>query len=198
MRLHWIWPATAALLLAACAGTPLQSPAGDGAPSTVPGAGLPAEGTPPSLANVPVAPGAAPAGTFPLGSAGTAEPEPLPPVPPAPAPPPLSTNAAVVALLDRAHADAEGGRREAAGAALERALRIEPRNGWVWHELAQVRLALGKYAQAISLAQKSNSFARDDRRLQSFNWRVIGDAQVALGRTLEAEQAFSRADELLR
>jgi predicted Zn-dependent protease len=116
---------------------------------------------------------------------------------PAPLPPPvISENRAVIALLDRSRLDNGGGQREAAGASLERALRIEPRNGWLWHELAQLRLAQGQYAQAASLAQKSISFAARERRLQALNWRVIGNARVAQGNPAGAEQAFKLAVEL--
>jgi len=110
--------------------------------------------------------------------------------------PPVSENRAVIALLDRARLDNGTGQREAAGASLERALRIEPRNAWLWHELAQLRHAQGQYAQAISLAQKSNSFAGSDRRLQALNWRVIGNARVAQGNTSAGEQALKHATEL--
>ena len=72
----------------------------------------------------------------------------------------MSGNKAVIALLDRAQIDNEAGQREAAGASLERALRIEPRNPWLWLELAQLRLAQGQYAQAITLARKSNQLRR--------------------------------------
>ena len=102
----------------------------------------------------------------------------------------------MIALLDRARLDNGSGQREAAGASLERALRIEPRNAWLWHELAQLRHAQGQYAQAISLAQKSNSFAGSDRRLQAWNWRVIGNARVAQGNTSAGEQALKHATEL--
>ncbi|HEY8887753.1 MAG TPA: hypothetical protein VIM35_04635, partial [Gallionella sp.] len=44
----------------------------------------------------------------------------------------MSGNLAVIALLARAQTDNESGRREAAGSSLERALRIEPRNPWLW------------------------------------------------------------------
>lgn len=110
--------------------------------------------------------------------------------------PAVSENRAVIALLDRARLDNGTGQREAAGASLERALRIEPRNAWLWHELAQLRHAQGQYAQAISLAQKSNSFAGSDRRLQALNWRVIGNARVAQGNTSAGEQALKHATEL--
>ena len=108
----------------------------------------------------------------------------------------VSGNLAVIALLDRARLDSGAGKREAAGASLERALRIEPRNAWLWNELAQVRQAQGQYAQAISLAQKSNSFAVSDHRVQASNWRVIGNARVAQGDPSGAELAFKRAAEL--
>lgn len=108
----------------------------------------------------------------------------------------VSTNQAVIALLDRSRLDTGSGQREAAGASLERALRIEPRNAWLWHELAQLRLAQGQYAQATSLAHKSISFAGRERRLQALNWRVIGNARIAQGNPAGAEQAFKLAAEL--
>lgn len=108
----------------------------------------------------------------------------------------MSENKAVVALLDRAQTDNSSGQREAAGASLERALRIEPRNPWLWLELAQVRLAQGQYAQAITLARKSNSFAGHQTRVQAGNWQVIGQARVAQGDSAGAEQAFKLAAEL--
>ena len=107
----------------------------------------------------------------------------------------MSGNPAVIALLDRAQYDTKAGHREAAGASLERALRIEPRNAWLWNELAQLRLAQGQYAQAISIARKSISFAGHDRPLLASSWRVIGNAHVAQGNTAEAEQAFKLATE---
>jgi cytochrome c-type biogenesis protein CcmH/NrfG len=76
---------------------------------------------------------------------------------------------------------------------LERALRIEPRNAWLWLELAQLRLAQGQYAQAITLAGKSNSFAGHQPRVQAANWQVIGQARVAQGDSSGAEQAFKLA-----
>lgn len=110
--------------------------------------------------------------------------------------PVVSGNPAIIALLDRARLDSRAGQREAAGASLERALRIEPRNARLWHELAQLRLAQGQYAQAIAMAHKSISFAGRERRLQALNWRVIGNARVAQGNPAGAEQAFKLATEL--
>lgn len=111
-------------------------------------------------------------------------------------PPLLSNNRAVITLLNRARIDTDAGQREAASASLERALRIEPRNPWLWHELAQLRLRQGNYAQAISLAKKSSSFAGGSRQIQALNWRVIGNARIAQGNPAEAERAFKKAIEL--
>lgn len=116
---------------------------------------------------------------------------------PEPVPKPIqSTNNAVVALLDRAKLDLGAGQREAAGASLERALRIEPRNPWLWYDLAQLRLAQGQYAQAVSLSHKSISFAGRDKSLQALNWRLVGNARIAQGNPSGAEQAIKRATEL--
>jgi predicted Zn-dependent protease len=108
----------------------------------------------------------------------------------------MSNNHAVIALLDQARTDNDSGRREAAGSSLERALRIEPRNPWLWLELAQLRLTQGQYAQAITLAGKANSFAGHDSRVQAANWQVIGQARVALGNSAGAEQAFKLSADL--
>jgi tetratricopeptide (TPR) repeat protein len=108
----------------------------------------------------------------------------------------MSDNRAVVALLDQAQTDNESGRREAADSSLERALRIEPRNPWLWHQLAQLRLDQGQYAQAITMARKSNSFAGNLSGVQAANWQVIGQARVAQGDSAGAEDAFRRAADL--
>jgi Tfp pilus assembly protein PilF len=58
----------------------------------------------------------------------------LPPdVPPAP-----SQNPAVVALFEQARSQSSAGQGEAAGASLERALRIEPRNPLLWQSKARL------------------------------------------------------------
>lgn len=108
----------------------------------------------------------------------------------------MSRNRAVVALLDRAQTDSQAGQREAAGASLERALRIEPRNPWLWQQLAQLRLDQGQYAQAITLARKSNSFAGHQPRVQAGNWQLIAQARVAQGDSAGAEQAYRQAADL--
>lgn len=110
--------------------------------------------------------------------------------------PPVSQNTAVVALVASAHADFHAGRLTQAAAALERALRIEPRNAALWHELARLRLAQGQYEQAEALAKKSNTWAGEDKRLRAANWRVIGEARTRRGDPRGALDAYARAAEL--
>jgi tetratricopeptide (TPR) repeat protein len=110
------------------------------------------------------------------------------------APPEPVQSPAVVALLDQAQTHASAGQLGAAGASLERALRIEPRNPALWQELARVRLRQGQYRQAENLAAKSNSFAGDDQRLRGENWRIIGQARSKLGDLQGAHDAYERAE----
>lgn len=174
--------AAAFLLLAGCASvsiTPPVSPAEATLPQVPDQTGIATPQRPVQTRPVP-GPEAMVGGDIPAA----AEPPPLPPA---------SGNRAVIALLDRAQLDADAGRPDAASATLERALRIEPRNARLWHELAQLRLTQGLYAQAISLAQKSNSFAGAQRPLQALNWRVIGQARIAQGNAGAGQKALSRA-----
>jgi predicted Zn-dependent protease len=121
-----------------------------------------------------------------------------PPAPvsePSHAPPAARTESIAVArLMDGASADAAAGRLANAAAALERALRIEPRNPRLWQELARVRLKQGDYAQAESVAARSNSWAGGDNRLRAENWRLIAQAREARGDTAGAQAALEAAE----
>lgn len=177
--------------LAGCAS--VAPPPTPGSPAAVPGKPMeqPSAGSTPPAA-VPAAVSSPTDNATPLpaapGEAGS-EAAPLPPV---------SGNRAVVALLERARQEAGSGRRESAAASLERALRIEPRNPRLWHELARLRLTQGQYAQAVSLAQKSNSLAVRERTLQALNWHLIADARIAQGDPSGAAQARKLAEDLQR
>ena len=118
-------------------------------------------------------------------------PEQQPPV--APAPPPAKENIAVAGLMETARADAASGNLAGAAASIERALRIEPRNARLWHELARVRLKQGQYAQAENVAARSNSWAGDDRALRAENWRLIAESRRARGDTDGAKAALDAA-----
>ena len=117
-------------------------------------------------------------------------PSPVPPAPapetapaPTPAPAARQENIAVAGLMETARADVSAGRLSNAAASLERALRIEPRNPRLWQELARVRLQQGQYAQAESLAARSNAWAGGDSALRAENARIIAEARELSGRS---------------
>lgn len=128
-----------------------------------------------------------------------------PPQPPPQAPPPappldsrggapaVPPNAAVVALLDTADQRVRAGNLDSAAAILERALRLEPHNPLLWHRLAALRLQQGQFAQAASLAAKSNTLAGNNRQLQASNWDTIAQAKEQLGDTVAARTAREKA-----
>jgi len=101
---------------------------------------------------------------------------------------------AVESLLDSAQIARASGRHDDAAADLERALRLQPENAYLWHELAAVRREQGEWTQAISLAQRSNGFAEKD--LQKANWRLIAQCRRAMGDEAGALEAEERADGL--
>lgn len=127
-------------------------------------------------------------------------PRPVQPAPPASLPPAEITregsNQAVAALLESADKYVKSNQLDKAGAALERALRVEPRNAGIWHDLAQIRLHQGQYQQAESLASKSNNLASGNRALQSRNWKVIALSRKASGNSAGAEEAEAQAAQL--
>ncbi len=86
-------------------------------------------------------------------------------------------NTAVLALLDNAKQQSRSGKLDAAAAALERALRIDPRNADIWYRLAAVRLQQGQFGQAASLAAKSMNLAGNDVDLIERNEEIIDKAK---------------------
>lgn len=187
----------ALLLCALLAGCTTHQPA----PVEVRSPGNPAPGVVQPLP-APAAPGAAQ--TFPApdgvqrrpevverdaGTAATAPRAEPPRAPPA-------ANPAVVALLNRANQDTASGRHDTAAASLERAIKIEPGNAWLWHRLASTRLAQGRPGEAAALAAKSNSLAVGNAELQAENWLLIAQVHRARGEDVAARAAEQRAREL--
>ena len=124
-------------------------------------------------------------------------PEPGPETPPAAEPAPEAQqrreNVAIAGLMESARADSAAGRLANAAASLERALRIEPRNPRLWQELARVRLKQGQFAQAESVAARSNSWAGEDKALRAENWRLIAQSREARGDSEGAKAALEQA-----
>ena len=92
------------------------------------------------------------------------------------------SGSAVVALLDNAGQQTRSGNLDGAAAALERALRLEPRNAEIWSRLAGIRLQQSQFDQAINLASKSNTLAGNNPTLMARNNRIVAQAKQQLGK----------------
>ncbi len=88
-----------------------------------------------------------------------------------------SNNPAVIALLDETDFNTEQGNAAGAASSLERALRLEPKNPWLWHRLAVLRFQQRRWRQAITLAEKSNSLSARRPELRNANSELIKQAR---------------------
>lgn len=143
--------------------------------------------------------------TQPLTRGKTGEPVPLGsglPLPTMPEDAPASADAvsgaAVTSLLTQARDSLQAQRPDLAAAALERALRIEPRNPFVWSLLARAHLEKGDADQAESTALRANSLAHGNPYVEVENWRVISEARQSRGDSIGALQAQARSEEMAR
>ncbi len=142
--------------------------------------------------------GAAPAGPEVPGSAapGGSPAQPSAPSPYAPPARQFRLGPAASALVAQSHVQAGAGEYAAAGATLERALRIEPDNPLLWVELGRVQLSEGNAGQADGMGRKALALATGDPSAQASAWRLVADSLHARGRTAEALDAEQRAASL--
>lgn len=112
--------------------------------------------------------------------------------------PDASTSAAIKRLIENARQASKQGQMSRAESFLERAIRIEPKNPFLWHYLAKLHLYQGHYQRAEGLASKSSSLMQksDKNRLLADNWRVIAHARQFQGDTVGAQQAQEKASSL--
>lgn len=75
--------------------------------------------------------------------------------------PPISTNPAVIELIDDAFWHIDHEQYELATSKLERALRVEPSNAALWFELADVHLLQNDAISARNFAIRAKSLSRD-------------------------------------
>ena len=100
----------------------------------------------------------------------------------------------VTALVTDAQVSRQKQNYNQAAVQLERALRIEPRNAGLWHELARVYFEQGSFDQAIQFATKSNTLTKDSE-LRSKNWRLMAEAYTELGDTDRAREVEMKSHE---
>jgi hypothetical protein len=172
-------------------GTPAQAPRTDGgasvtslpAPEPVSGVPRPLSADGSGAATVPPPP--------PLPAEG-AKPQPVPQLALAT---PVTTTRAVDDILRDVRRRWVAGQHEQAAAGLERALRIEPANPYLWQHLAAVRLDQGRPKLAEQFAAKANSVAGDSAPVRLRNWRIIAEARRQQGNLSGARTAETRAAE---
>ncbi len=97
------------------------------------------------------------------------------------------------ALLASARQNVRAGEFSQAEIMLERALRVEPRNARLWHEMAQVKYSQKDYGQAVQFCIKSNSLAGKDYSLMQQNWLLMEKAYTELGEPEKAQQVRIKA-----
>jgi tetratricopeptide (TPR) repeat protein len=95
--------------------------------------------------------------------------------------------------MDTAGQQAAAGDFDRAAATLERAVRIEPTNAALWHDLGEVRYRQGEFSQAESMAIRSNSLAGSEYRLEARNWRLIERARAGRGDLAGSDAAGAQA-----
>lgn len=100
---------------------------------------------------------------------------------------------AVLALREDAAASLAGGDLDSAASTLERAIRIQPKNPELWHDLAQVRLKQQQPVLAEELAKKSNAHAKGNTALIQSNWALIAEARRLQGDAAGAADADAKA-----
>jgi len=154
----------AALLFAGCAAFPVEDvpPPDARQPEAGTGPRLPPE-LPPRPAEAVPTPQPAP------------QPQPLPAPVPAPVQP-QSYHPAGEALVEQARREADLGSDALAGATLERALRIDGNNPWIWIELGYLRLDAGQRAGAESMARKALSLSNRDPVARDAAMRLLQQA----------------------
>lgn len=151
-------------------------------------------GTLEAPASEPASPAAAT--TPPAASSGTSAP-PAPEVaaaaPPQPGLAPSDMPPAVASLAQRAEQQRQAGDAGGAAATLERALRIQPQEAYLWNRLARVRMEQGMSDSAAKLATRSNALTGDEPALKTNNWEIIATARRQSGDIDGAVEAERKA-----
>lgn len=107
-----------------------------------------------------------------------------------------TSNPAVVTLKQEADRQLSSGNLQLAANALERAIRISPRDASLRQQLAAVRLQQGNPVQAKSLARMAVVYGQGQPAVQAAAWETIARAEAGMGNRVEAEAALENARRL--
>ena len=100
-----------------------------------------------------------------------------------------SSNRAVAQLLQQADDLMAKSNFEMSSDKLERLVRIEPQFAQAWSRLAWMALEKGDAHRSRQLAQRSNSYSRDNKKLKLLNWQFILKANELLNNIDIIQQA---------
>jgi len=106
-------------------------------------------------------------------------------------------NPAVKALLADAAKAEEHGDYDGAASALERAMRIQPKDPEALQSMAEIQLHRKDYQQALNFATRSYDDGARVGEICSRNWRTISVARGHLGDSSGAAQAELRASQCM-
>lgn len=105
----------------------------------------------------------------------------------------VAQSPAVTALIATANQNTKSGNLESAAAAIERAIRIEPRNAELLYKLAVLRLKQSKPVLAEDLAKKAELLAGKDNTLKKNCWLLIAHSKDMQGDKAGSEEAKNKA-----
>ena len=106
----------------------------------------------------------------------------------------VSSNRAVGLLLKQADDLMAEANFEQSSDKLERLVRIEPRFAQAWSRLAWIALKNGNAQRSRQLAQRSNSYSRDNDKLKLLNWQLIHRA----GELLHNAEITQQAEQMIK
>ena len=83
-----------------------------------------------------------------------------------------ATPQAVIQLQNQALAAINEDQYSLATDYLQRAIKIQPRNAWSWHYLADIHWRQGQHDRCIAMIERSEGYAGADKQLDSENVRL--------------------------
>ncbi|MFY0657556.1 MAG: tetratricopeptide repeat protein [Neptunomonas phycophila] len=117
-----------------------------------------------------------------------------PSVPVAPSSVEVQQNPAIIALLDSAKQQTNGGNLRAAQTSLQRAQRIAPRDPEVYYSLADTHRRLGEFLQAEQVALKGVAIAQGQNTQLRRLWTLIASIRNDSGDVEGADKAAGIAE----
>jgi len=106
-------------------------------------------------------------------------------------------NPAVVQLMEQADDAERSGDYATAAVLLERALRIRPRDPEILQHMAEVKLQMDDFEQALSFAVRSYDIGPRVGEICARNWRTISVARDHLGDAGGSREAEQRAGQCM-